>query len=102
MKLLVKFNLVLCIVFAIGFVTAGYVCNRLLQQNAKAEIMENARIMIEAAIAVRTYTATQIKPLLETQIKYSFLPQSVPAYSANSYFGQLQKNSLTILIKKQR
>ena len=53
--------------------------------------MENARIMIEAAIAVRTYTATQIKPLLETQIKYSFLPQSVPAYSANSYFGQLQK-----------
>jgi hypothetical protein len=64
MKLLVKFNLVLCAVFAIGFITAGYVCNRLLQQNAKAEIMENARIMIEAAIAVRTYTATQIKPLL--------------------------------------
>src|ERR1700741_1684098 len=91
MKLLVKFNLVLCIVFAIGFVTAGYVCNRLLQQNAKAEIMENARIMIEAAIAVRTYTATKTKPLLETKIKYSFLPQSVPAYSANSYFGQLQK-----------
>ena len=83
MKLLLKFNLVLCTVFAIGFVTAGYVCNRLLQQNAKAEIMENARIMIEAAIAVRTYTATQIKPLLETQIKYSFLPQSVP-----SLFGE--------------
>ena len=91
MKLLLKFNLVLCTVFVVGFLTAGYVCNRLLQQNAKAEIMENARIMIEAAIAVRTYTATQIKPLLETQIKYSFLPQSVPAYSANSYFSQLQK-----------
>lgn len=91
MKLLLKFNLVLCIVFAVGFAIAGYVCNRLLQQNARAEIMENARIMIEAAMAVRTYTATQIKPLLETQMKYTFLPQSVPAYSANSYFGQLQK-----------
>lgn len=91
MKLLLKFNLVLCIVFAVGFATAGYVCNRLLQQNARAEIMENARIMIEAAMAVRTYTATQIKPLLETQMKYTFLPQSVPAYSANSYFSQLQK-----------
>jgi HAMP domain-containing protein len=91
MKLLLKINVVLCIVFAVGLVTAGYVCNRLLRQNAKAEIMENARIMIEAAVAVRTYTATQIKPLLETQIKYSFLPQSVPAYSANSYFSQLQK-----------
>ena len=91
MKLLLKFNLVLFLVFAIGLVTTGLVCRSLLQQNAKAEIMENARIMMEAAIAVRTYTATQIKPLLETQMKYSFLPQSVPAYSANAYFGQLQK-----------
>jgi len=91
MKLLLKFNLVLLLVFAVGFVATGFVCRRLLQQNAKAEIMENARIMMEAAIAVRTYTATQIKPLLETQMKYSFLPQSVPAYSANAYFSQLQK-----------
>jgi len=91
MKLLLKFNLVLLLVFAVGLVTTGFVCRRLLQQNAKAEIMENARIMMEAAIAVRTYTATQIRPLLETQMKYSFLPQSVPAYSANAYFSQLQK-----------
>jgi len=91
MKLLLKFNLVLLLVFAVGLVTTCFICRRLLRQNAKAEIMENARIMMEAAIAVRTYTATQIKPLLETQMKYSFLPQSVPAYSANAYFSQLQK-----------
>jgi HAMP domain-containing protein len=91
MKLLMKFNLVLLVVFAIGFATTGYVCNRLLQNNARAEIVENARIMMEAALAVRTYTATQIKPLLDTQMKYTFLPQSVPAYSANTYFAQLQK-----------
>jgi len=91
MKLLLKFDLVLLLVFAVGLLTTGLVCRRLLQQNAKAEIMENARIMMEAAIAVRTYTSTQIRPLLETQMKYSFLPQSVPAYSANAYFGQLQK-----------
>src|SRR6516164_7879223 len=91
MRLLLKFNLVLLLVFAVGLVTTGLICRRLLRQNAQAEIMENARIMMEAAIAVRTYTATQIKPLLETQMKYSFLPQSVPAYSANAYFGQLQK-----------
>jgi len=46
---------------------------------------------MEAALAVRKYTSTQIKPLLETQIKYSFLPQIVPAYSANEYFAQLRK-----------
>jgi HAMP domain-containing protein len=91
MKLIVKFNLVLFLVFAIAFLVVGYVSNRLLQRNAKEEILENARIMMEAALAVRTYTNTEIKPLLETQIKYSFLPQSVPAYSANQYFDQLRK-----------
>ena len=91
MKLIVKFNLVLFLVFAIAFLTVGYVSRWLLQRNAKEEILENARIMMEAALAVRSYTNNQIKPLLETQIKYSFLPQSVPAYSANEYFSQLRK-----------
>jgi HAMP domain-containing protein len=92
MKLIVKFNLVLLLVFAIGFAVVGYFSNRLLQRNAKQEILENARIMMEAALAVRAYTVTQIKPLLDTQLKYTFLPQSVPAYSANEYFNQLRKN----------
>jgi HAMP domain-containing protein len=78
-------------VFATAFLTVGYVSRRLLQRNAREEILENARIMMEAALAVRSYTNNQIKPLLETQIKYSFLPQSVPAYSANEYFNQLRK-----------
>jgi protein-histidine pros-kinase len=91
MRLIVKFNIVLLLVFAIGFAVVGYFSNRLLQRNAKQEILENARIMMEAALAVRAYTNTQIKPLLETQLKYSFLPQSVPAYSANEYFNQLRK-----------
>ena len=91
MKLIVKFNLVLLLVFVVGFLATGYVSNRLLQRNAREEVLENARIMMEAALAVRGYTNTQIKPLLETQLKYSFLPQSVPAYSANEYFKQLQK-----------
>ncbi len=91
MKLIVKFNLVLFLVFAIGFLATAYVSNRLLRRNANQEIMENARIMMEAALAVRAYTATQINPLLKTQMKYSFLPQSVPAYSANEYFNQLRK-----------
>ena len=91
MKLLVKFNLVLFLVFGLGFVATGYFSNQLLQKNAKAEIVENARIMMESALAVRVYTATEIKPLLETQIKYKFLPQMVSAYSANRYFEQLHK-----------
>jgi HAMP domain-containing protein len=91
MKLIVKFNLVLSLVFAIAFVLAGMFTHALLQRNAKAEIEENARIMIDSATAVRTYTSTQIKPLLKTQMTYTFMPQSVSAYSANEYFKLLRK-----------
>lgn len=91
MKLMLKFNLVLLFIFVVGFVAVGYISNQLLQRNAKQEILENARIMMEAALAVRSYTSAQINPLLKTQMKYSFLPQSVPAYSANEYFNQLRK-----------
>jgi HAMP domain-containing protein len=91
MKLIVKFNLVLSLVFAIAFLLASLFTHALLQRNAKAEIEENARIMISSASAVRSYTSTQIKPLLKTQMTYTFLPQSVSAYSANEYFKQLRK-----------
>jgi HAMP domain-containing protein len=91
MKLIVKFNLVLSLVFAVAFLLAGLFTHSLLQRNAKAEIEENARIMIEGARAIRAYTATQINPLLKNQMTYSFMPQSVAAYSANEYFKQLRK-----------
>jgi len=92
LKLILKVNLVLLLMFAIGILSVGYLADRLLQENAEKEISENARIMMEAALAVRKYTAVEIKPLLETQIKYAFLPQIVPAYSANQYFAQLHKS----------
>jgi len=92
MKLIVKFNLVLSAVFLVAFIAAGVFTHALLQRNAKAEIEENARIMIDGASAVRTYTSTEIKPLLKNQMTYTFLPQTVSAYSANKYFAQLRKN----------
>jgi protein-histidine pros-kinase len=62
-----------------------------LQANAREEIVQNARLMMEAALASRSYTNTQIKPLLEAQLKYTFLPQSVPAYAATETFNDLRK-----------
>jgi len=89
MKLIVKFNLVLSAVFVVAFLLAAVFTHALLQRNAKAEIEENARIMIENASAVRAYTSKQIKPLLKNQMTYTFLPQSVSAYSALETFKLL-------------
>ena len=91
MKLIVKFNLVFILVFLLGLAAAGYVSDQLLQRNARDEIVQSARLVMESALAARAYTSTQVGPLLQTQMKYSFLPQSVPAYSANEIFDVVRK-----------
>ena len=91
MKLIWKFNLVLLGIFILGFGISGFVSYRMLQNNAREEILQNARLMMEAALAARTYTNTQVKPLLDTQLKYVFLPQTVPAYAATEQFNDVRK-----------
>jgi protein-histidine pros-kinase len=91
MKLILKFNLIFVTVFLAGLGIAGYVAERLLQENAREEMLHSARLVIETALATRSYTSSQVGPLLQTQIKYQFLPQSVPAYSATEVFNGLRK-----------
>src|SRR6185503_3814474 len=91
MKLLFKVNILLVIVFVLGLAASYTVAERLLLDNARSEIQDNARIMMESALAVRAYTVSQIKPLLDTQMRYRFLPQSVPSYSATEYFNNLRR-----------
>ena len=91
MRLLLKFNLVFLIVFLAGLAGSAQVSRDLLQGNARQEILEHARLTMEKAIAVRTYTNEQIRPLLETQMMYAFLPQTVPAYSATEVLAKLAK-----------
>jgi HAMP domain-containing protein len=91
LKLLFKFNLVFIVLFLLGIGASGYVSWTLLQRNARDEVAENARLMMSVALAVRSYTNQQIKPLLKTQMIYSFLPQSVPAFSATEVLNELRK-----------
>jgi protein-histidine pros-kinase len=91
MKMIVKFNLVFIVVFLIGLAAAATVSHQLLQRNAREEIVQNARLLMESALATRSYTSTQVGPLLQTQMKYTFLPQSVPAYSATEVFNGVRK-----------
>jgi HAMP domain-containing protein len=90
-KLIWKFNLVLLGIFVLGFLVAGYVSWSALQANAREEILQNARLMMESALSSRNYTTSQVKPLLEEQMKVRFLPQSVPAYAASEQFAELRK-----------
>ncbi|MBX3679368.1 c-type heme family protein [Cognatazoarcus halotolerans] len=91
MKLIVKFNLALSVVFLLGLAGAGYVSHNVLQDNARDEILQNARIMMQGSLAARGYTQSQIAPLLQNQLKYEFLPQSVAGYAATEHFNELRK-----------
>jgi len=91
MGLRLKFNLILFLVFLVGFGVTGWVSHQLLQRNARDEIVRNAGLMMEAALAIRGYTVTQIRPHLEMQLMRVFLPQSVPAYAATETINELRK-----------
>jgi len=91
MKLLVKFNLLYVLVFALGVGVCGYVARNLLVGNAQQEVLDQARLLIDKANAVRSYTSGQITGLLQTQMKYEFLPQAVPSYSATEVLATLQQ-----------
>jgi HAMP domain-containing protein len=91
LKLIWKFNVVLAGIFLIAYAAAALVAYGVLQANAKEEILRTGRLMMESATASRDYTTAHIKPLLETQLKYVFLPETVPAFAATEQFNELRK-----------
>jgi len=100
LKLIWKFNIVLGAIFLLAFAIAAFVAHSVLQANARDEILRTARLMMEAAGATRDYTNVQIKPLLETQLKYTFLPQTVPAFAATEQFNELRKKHADFAYKE--
>jgi protein-histidine pros-kinase len=92
MKLLLKFTLIFALVFGAGLAVAGVVSRRFLEQNARRQVLDQARLMMEAAGSARSYTTRQIKPLLVGEQAHvrSFLPQTVPAFAATESFSYLR------------
>jgi protein-histidine pros-kinase len=91
MKLLIKVNLALVAAFGAGLAATGYLTNQVLQENAKREVFSHASLMMEAALAARSYTSREIKPLLAERLDKEFLPQSVPSYAATQSFAKLHE-----------
>ena len=91
MSIRLKFNLAMFLVFAVGFVAASFLIERILLDNAKEEVALKARIMMEAARSVRSYTVEEIRPLLQKVKTDEFLAQTVPAYAATENMKRLRQ-----------
>ena len=84
MKLLVKFNIIFVLVMALGVLVSGWISRGMLREQAREEVLAGGRLLMDQALAVRAYTSNEITKLLTEQNAVSFLPQSVPSYSANT------------------
>ncbi|MBD8121370.1 DUF3365 domain-containing protein [Pseudomonas lutea] len=100
LSLAVKFNVVFLIVFIVGFFASSLFANALLQQSARDESLDKARMLMGAAAATSVYTSDQIVPLLENRLKFGFLPQSIPSFAATEQLQQLLKSYPDFLYKE--
>jgi protein-histidine pros-kinase len=92
MKLLLKFNLIFLLAFVIGLAASMVVAQQMLKDAATKQVLDQGRMLMDEANAVSSYTAQQIKPLLEAQLRQRFLPQSVPAYAAAEVLQALKQS----------
>ena len=92
MSLFAKFNLILLAVFTAALVPAAFFARSAMERNAQQQVLENAGILMQTALATRTYTSKQISPLLRPMLEENFIPQSVPAYSATEIFNYVRES----------
>jgi protein-histidine pros-kinase len=56
MKLLLKFDLILISLMAIGLAAVSFVARSFLNENAKAQVLQQAQLMMQSATSTRQYT----------------------------------------------
>jgi protein-histidine pros-kinase len=90
MGLRAKFNLVMLVAFLTGWALAGVFSYELAYSNARRQVLNEAAILSGQASALSDFTVKEIAPLLVGQFNQRFLPQSVPAWVAQTNFKSLQ------------
>jgi HAMP domain-containing protein len=93
MGLRAKFNLAILAAFLVGFSGAAILLQRLFVENARTQVLENARIMMSAADAIRHFADVQIGPIAAGQndvLNGRFIAASVPSFAAQTTFKAIQ------------
>jgi HAMP domain-containing protein len=93
LKLLIKFNLVLLLVFGIGMSLIARNAYSFLIGNAKQQVLQQADLLSTSASATKDYTEQQVSPVLEGVKEHAggFLPQTIPFYAAITTFQNMRK-----------
>ncbi len=90
MGLRAKFNLAILAAFVVGFGIAAAVLDAVSISSARQQVLDNARIMMTAANAIRKYTADELVPLLPMEHNGKFVAETVPAFAAQTNFKAVE------------
>ena len=82
MNLATKINLVLGVTFVLALAVVGVNSYLLTRDNALQQVTDQAELIMQQALAVRSYTVNEVRPLLGQLGDAGFHPQTVPAYAA--------------------
>ncbi len=92
MKLRGKFNSMLLVVFGLALGASGYLSHRQLNDNARAEVLSNASVLMETILSARTWAVNEVGPnLRETGDEEEMLMMGVPSYAADKVMEAVSK-----------
>ena len=93
-KISTKFNLLVILMFVIGFFFSGLVFWGALEHRAEAEVVSKALVLAETVNGVRNYTQDRVNPLLKERIKTNteFTPEAIPTFASREVFEYFRKN----------
>ena len=91
MGLRTKFNLALIVACLIGMGAASFLSYRVATNTALEEIRREVNLLRSYALAVRHYTVTGVRPLLQDKGEILFLPHTVPSFAAQTVFDRFRE-----------
>ncbi len=91
MSITTKINFMLIAIFSIALVFGGLNSYFLTEDNARQQVTDQAELIMQEALAVRSYTVNEVRPLLNQLGDGKFHPQTVPAYSATQIANLVRK-----------
>lgn len=86
-----KANLLLLVISLLSAVPVAWYVYGLAKKQNNEHVVKQAALLMESALAMRSYTIDLIKPTLDPMLEQKFLPQTVPAFAATETFERFRK-----------
>jgi protein-histidine pros-kinase len=93
MGLTLRFNIILVACYLVGLGLCLWPFYQMSRREALEQLQSQIDVLRAEALAIRKYTSDEIQPLLDDQSAIQFLPQTIPAFSAQTVFRNFKSTN---------